>query len=619
MAKVFYPGTESLKNDEIRLVRLLPGLWGDDIQCRLVYDSLHNARPYHALSYVWGSTKVTRPILLDGQVFQATVNLQSALRHLRHQLQDTLLWVDALCINQTDNEERTHQVQLMGTIYRSSESVLVYLGDGIGRRKLVRRSKANIGAPSITEFFDDDRDLPQIESYLQTNPAHSLTVTNHKKLDREMENTVKVFLFIRTLSWVQHLADLPLFEPKDDSLDAPSDTLHLFETLRQLMHAPYTPWWGRMWVIQEVILPPKVTIICGTVSAPWSMFSRAASQFLHHIQHCCSKFASNLPRDYLHVLKDFCHRVIDIEDLRSTYREDAANTEKEEMESVVRQDPNHRNEQRSLISLLRRFRTRKSSDPRDKVYALLSLVQPSPDRAVMLPDYSFSEPVVYIRAALESVYSSCSLSVLNTDLGTKFRQDLPSWVPDWGAPGDFTHNARMETIDLYDVCANDPVNPTTVRCHRNTLICNGRWVDDVTIEGRVMLSDSSDTIQETLQSWLELGRGSWGSVVTPLSYRNLWRMFCGDIICYRQTTNARDNFRRANREDELLFVTWALLSTRSPFYSKGGLYLLEGYITNNARVWQHILQFEISISTEQTHRTGLIFNSLFQRSKNVKH
>ena len=148
-----YPGTLSLAQDEIRLIRLLRGSWTDDIRCELVYDTLTKVRPYHAVSYVWGSPKKTKTIFVDTHAFAVTVNLESTLRHLRSQTQNTLLWIDALCINQADDLERTHQVNLMGRIYKSSKGVLVYLGDGVDRYKRTVSVRATPGVaqrPLIT-------------------------------------------------------------------------------------------------------------------------------------------------------------------------------------------------------------------------------------------------------------------------------------------------------------------------------------------------------------------------------------------------------------------------------------------------------------------------------------
>ncbi|KAK6079471.1 hypothetical protein SCUP234_05640 [Seiridium cupressi] len=59
-------------------------------------------------------------------------NLDSALRHLRHKKRPIVLWVDALCINQSDVEERNHQVHQMRTIYGRAQETIAYIGDLTG-------------------------------------------------------------------------------------------------------------------------------------------------------------------------------------------------------------------------------------------------------------------------------------------------------------------------------------------------------------------------------------------------------------------------------------------------------------------------------------------------------
>ena len=58
-----------------------------------------------------------------------TKNLSNALVSLRRPYESRLLWVDALCINQDDVEERSQQVSIMGRIYKEARMVLVYLGE----------------------------------------------------------------------------------------------------------------------------------------------------------------------------------------------------------------------------------------------------------------------------------------------------------------------------------------------------------------------------------------------------------------------------------------------------------------------------------------------------------
>ena len=92
-----YPGGP-LRHNQIRVVKLPPGRWTDPIICELTYVDIEVAC-YKALSYVWGSPRVTRPIRLNDQIYPVTVNLQSALRHLREKYKHELvLWIDALYV-----------------------------------------------------------------------------------------------------------------------------------------------------------------------------------------------------------------------------------------------------------------------------------------------------------------------------------------------------------------------------------------------------------------------------------------------------------------------------------------------------------------------------------------
>lgn len=58
--------------------------------------------PYHALSYTWGKPDFTSRIVCNGVIYTITQNLFDALRHMREEKIDRFLWIDALCINQTD-------------------------------------------------------------------------------------------------------------------------------------------------------------------------------------------------------------------------------------------------------------------------------------------------------------------------------------------------------------------------------------------------------------------------------------------------------------------------------------------------------------------------------------
>jgi hypothetical protein len=120
------------EEEEIRLLVVLPSL--DDsatIQCKLISSKKEMHSTYVALSYCWGQkdSENSSRIELEGQTFEVTPNLYSALRRLRSQTTKIYLWVDALCINQANTEERNDQVSRMNTIYQNATLVVCFLGE----------------------------------------------------------------------------------------------------------------------------------------------------------------------------------------------------------------------------------------------------------------------------------------------------------------------------------------------------------------------------------------------------------------------------------------------------------------------------------------------------------
>jgi hypothetical protein len=91
---------------EIRTVTVAPGKFEDDVSCQLQIVSLYENPSYEALSYAWGSHRPTRKVFINGIRHQVSENLESALRHLRYKHRPRTLWVDALCIDQSNVEER---------------------------------------------------------------------------------------------------------------------------------------------------------------------------------------------------------------------------------------------------------------------------------------------------------------------------------------------------------------------------------------------------------------------------------------------------------------------------------------------------------------------------------
>jgi hypothetical protein len=567
---VIYPG-RTLLPGEIRLIRLLPGKWTDPVRCELFEELLGTTR-YEALSYVWGSKNVTRPIFLNRRKFPVTVNLESALRHLRERIEcgsdAAVLWVDALCIDQRNERERTSQVQMMGDVYRQCRQAIVYLGDQLEDR--VRHDR-----PPTPRTYDPWK----VDSHVR----HERTVTAVSTIFSMFERVANPN--------TKHLTDVLYGE----SLTNSSSEAVFYENLRRMMHPPFTPWWSRIWVVQEVTVPPEVLIVYGTASAPWRVLASAARTYVSHSTKCCTQFVKSMPRD-AKVLDDCFNRILAIDGLRKGHYMRAPR----KLAALYRGGQSW-----PLLDLLRKFRDRKATDPRDKVYALLSIAYMSDP---MAPNYSWTDVMVFRRATLNCTHDSKSLSVLSTDLGRKFRSDLPSWVPDWGAPGGLIYEARATMVELYDACPQDFVADRTTVYEvyfddegvlqdlpyqidaaslpsEILLLMKGCKLGTINLVDDVMWGgDLARIWRSTLASWCEVYE-RWDAVWRVenmfFSRQTFWRMLCGDAICKSEQGT---EFRRTVPGDELAFMMWTEVSEMSP----STLTYSHEYWSDEARAWRDI-------------------------------
>ncbi|KAH8901247.1 HET-domain-containing protein, partial [Thozetella sp. PMI_491] len=112
-----------------RVLILHPGLFDDEISISVRQELVSNKCEYEALSYVWGNVEDSGSIIVDIES-RLTVarNLLIALQYLRRPDQPRILWIDAICINQQDMDERSRQVTYMYEVYRHAKSVYVWLG-----------------------------------------------------------------------------------------------------------------------------------------------------------------------------------------------------------------------------------------------------------------------------------------------------------------------------------------------------------------------------------------------------------------------------------------------------------------------------------------------------------
>jgi Heterokaryon incompatibility protein (HET) len=123
-----------LQPDSIRLLCLEPSTDHSSlVQCSLVQTTLTDCKHeiidhYTALSYVWGDPAASEAISVDEKTFHVTTNLFNALRDLRDDHRVQRLWIDAICIDQSNLEERNRQVSMMGMIYMTAQHTIIYLG-----------------------------------------------------------------------------------------------------------------------------------------------------------------------------------------------------------------------------------------------------------------------------------------------------------------------------------------------------------------------------------------------------------------------------------------------------------------------------------------------------------
>ncbi|PKS09820.1 hypothetical protein jhhlp_004443 [Lomentospora prolificans] len=205
-----------VRPDEFRVLVLDPGSAGEEIRCRMINVVKSWRTRYEALSYTWGDETQQETILVDGQRRSVTKNLYTALVHLRDPVRPRMLWADALCINQSDDDEKDDQVKKMGDIYSGSRRVVIFLGE---------RTADVAGAFSI---------LKKVNWKLSTSTR--FTTLFHRHTDR------------------------------DALSDVCEDWSPVFNLLRR-------PWFQRTWIIQEAVLAREPVLACGSETIPWNLFA----------------------------------------------------------------------------------------------------------------------------------------------------------------------------------------------------------------------------------------------------------------------------------------------------------------------------------------------------------
>ncbi|CZR66833.1 uncharacterized protein PAC_16734 [Phialocephala subalpina] len=427
---------------EIRLVRLQPGLPGSDVQIEILHAQLSTNPDYEALSYAWGYPDPTETIYVRkashklGRLFNPSKpqktrkrhkrsstlgiaeNLFAALQHLRCPAEPRTLWIDAICINQGDMDERSSEVVEMGSIYNNAREVIVWLGPSSPNSDLALQTLKLIGEGNT---YDPD----------------------------EMTNKTKPGSWPNTLG-----NNTEVLISHKESWFAVKDILT-------------REWFSRLWVFQEIVLARKATLVVGEKSLDWKittsglewiwMKSAVLDELIEYLD-----FGNLLTNPVGPIIRRGCKATAN-----------------------------------GLSHTLNHTRKLVCSDPRDRLYAIRSLLYPERSR-IIVPDYFSTVEEVYTNFAKEwlsklgdaELFAYCEISQTSQDI------DLPSWVPDW---------RRTNTTNFNGRCSGDSRAFPTVGSPGSSLSIEGVVVGSLSYASPLVMSFRTGTeIQEICRSWMQL-------------------------------------------------------------------------------------------------------------------
>jgi len=181
------------------------------------------------------------------------------------------------------------------------------------------------------------------------------------------------------------------------------------------------PWWTRIWMVQESVLPKRPILTCGTMQIPLKYLLQTSNNYEKlYTRHCCG----NRLEELLHILWRTIYPMAYVRECKDVH---VAST--------------------LFANSLHMFRYREASDPRDRVFALLGL------GATITADYSLSCDEVIIDSVRQCIVESRELCFLRRIQEKNRRYGLPTWVSDWCAEaiGDFEDSANwLEIYYKYD-------------------------------------------------------------------------------------------------------------------------------------------------------------------------
>ena len=451
----------------IRLLCIPPA---DDLSVPLVCD-MHQVRlidkpKYAALSYTWGAPIFDHHIICSGRRLAITAHLDAALRRFRKSTW-WMLWVDAVCIDQTNIPERNYQVSIMQHIYFRATVTFVYLGEGCLQDAVALRLMCAL------------RDLAQLSKRYSLAELKSMEPLDNALTPRVLDALIR---FMELKEGSPNASTGTRADLSSVGIPHPGDPA--WEAMKSLLSYP---WFSRMWIIQEVVMSSNVCMMLGKFSFHWKLVTDSLSAYielglLYATEIANQRVAMNF-RDSGKVVLSLLK---------------------------VKNDP----QCRSLIKLMNLFRKCLCSDPRDKLYALLGLANDQGAHNMVSVDYSKSVEAVYLECAKSLVRNRDGMEMLidaglTQDHGDNdFKMSLPSWVPNWSREKLDFFGQRQELFrDLYRA-AGETQSEIEVEDRGNGLNVRGIRIDVVDALATVLATDEDKggLLKSELFAWEQEAR-----------------------------------------------------------------------------------------------------------------
>lgn len=374
--------------------------------CRLEAVSLEVYPKYFTLSYAWGSLEETVSLQVDDKTLRVSSRVDKALRHIRA-LKARRVWIDQVCINQMDVNERNAQILLMKDIYSRSRECFVYLGERSG----------------------SSSDLQWLLDYIKASRGGRLWEKGHGLRDDRFQ-----------------LSRFPDGQPP------------WRKCMLNIMEQSY---FTRLWVLQELHFSGVVTCLMGNSCFDWDVIQACAQEIPIWTSLSTNSALRNTWWSALLYSKFY--------EIPLLFGNNGASEEGcVQSDTVARfssfvdtvQSLNQgQGQDQGLMTLLLNSRHLDSTDERDKIFALLNLASDQAD--FPSPDYSIEVVQTYKCFARVFEGKGNQVELLSFSGIQITPEPWPSWVPKW-SESQSTFNYQSSTMfEAGGIDRSSPPEPCT--------------------------------------------------------------------------------------------------------------------------------------------------------------